>query len=271
MTKHMAPISAPDVSDHRIETPDGALFARLWRPARDSGKTAILLLHDSLGSVELWRDFPEKLCAATGRRVTAYDRLGFGRSDANRLAAPLPRDFVQEETRHALSVADALGLTLLAPFGHSVGGGMAIQIAAAHPARCTALITEAAQSIIEERTLAGIRAARASFAEPGQIERLQRYHGAKARWVLDAWTETWLAPGFAGWRLDDELSQVRCPVLAIHGERDEFGAVTHAERIANLGSGPGKALILADCGHVPHRERQDDVLAATAAFLATIP
>lgn len=265
MTKHVTP--EPVASDHRIATPGGGLFARMWRPATKTDKAALLLLHDSLGCVELWRDFPAQLCAATGRVVVAYDRLGFGQSDPGP-PAPLSADFVSWEAANAPLVMAALDLARIVPFGHSVGGGMAIHIAAAHPDLCTALITEAAQAQVEEITLAGIHAARASFAEPGQVERLARYHGERARWVLDAWIGTWLSPDFADWRLDAELARVACPTLAIHGDLDEFGTVGQARRIAALCAGPARAVILQGCGHVPHRERQDDVLAEAARFLA---
>lgn len=262
MTKHVA-----EAADRRIDTPRGKLFARLWRPVVETDKAAILLLHDSLGCVDLWRDFPAQLAAATGRAVIAYDRLGFGRSDPGP-TPPLAPDFVTWEAANAPLLMQAFGFTRIVPLGHSVGGAMAVHIAAAHPEACTALVTEAAQSLIEERTLEGIRAAKASFAEPGQVERLARYQGDRARWVLDAWTETWLSPGFAAWRLDAALAQVRCPTLAIHGDLDEFGAVEHARRIARLSGGEGRTLLLEKCGHVPHRERPDEVLKETVDFLA---
>ena len=82
--------------------------------------------------------------------------------------------------------------------------------------------------------MAGLRAARLEFAQPGQVERLARYHGEKARWVLDAWIETWLAPAFADWCLDDDLRGVQCPTLALHGDQDEYGSVEHPQRIARL-------------------------------------
>ena len=258
-------------SDQWVATDQGTLFARVWAPLdrRGDADGTILLFHDSLGCVELWRDFPERLASATGRAVVAYDRLGFGRSDARH--GPLPLTFIDDEAavvpRLREALPEILGNDTLVLFGHSVGGGMAVATAANHADVCAALVTEAAQSFIEERTLAGLRAARAAFEQPGQVERLERYHGAKARWVLHAWIDTWLDPAFAGWRLDDELRRVRCPTLALHGDADEYGSPEHAQRIARLVQAPSRAVILERCGHVPHREQPMRVLAEVAQFL----
>lgn len=257
-------------SEHWIGTERGTLFATSWALSGalpTAASATILLFHDSLGCVELWRDFPEQLAIATGMRVVAYDRLGFGRSDA--FPGVLPPTFIQDEAALVVPrLREALQLGSLVPFGHSVGGGMAVATAARHREACAALVTESAQSFNEPRTLEGVRAARVAFAQPGQLERLVRYHGDKARWVLEAWTETWLAPAFEHWTLDDELREVRCPTLALHGDADEFGSALHPERIASLVSGPARAVLLAGCGHVPHREQPERVLDEVTRFLA---
>ena len=259
------------ISDHRIATEAGTLFARRWVPSlrRDNASTTILLFHDSLGSVELWRKFPEQLAIATGRSVVAYDRIGFGRSDPH--PARLELTFIRDEAvRVVPALLDALALDAIIPFGHSVGGGMAIATAARFPERCAAVITESAQAFVEELTLAGVRAAQAQFERPGQLERLVRYHGEKARWVLDAWIETWLDPRMAAWCLDEELRNVHCPTLALHGDRDEFGSVEHPQRISRLTQGPARAVVFEACGHVPHREQPQRVLREVTDFLAAI-
>jgi len=255
-------------SDRRVAAGTGWLFARAWVPSdlpRAAG-AAILLFHDSLGCVELWRDFPPKLAAATGRQVVAYDRLGFGRSGAR--AGPLPLTFVRDEAANAALLCEALRLDALIPFGHSVGGAMASATAARWPELCPGLVTVAAQCFAEDRTLSSIRAAQAEFERPDQFDRLARYHGAKARWVLDAWTKTWLSPPFAAWRLDDDLRAVRCPALVLHGDRDEYGSLVHPARIAGLIGAPSRAVILDACGHLPHREQPARVLDEVARFLA---
>jgi len=241
---------------------------RRWGRAR-SDRPPLILLHDSLGSVEQWRDFPGALAIATTREVIAYDRLGFGRS--TRRAERPSVDFIFEEAATFFpAVQRALGITRFALFGHSVGGAMALVIAASQSG-CEAVVTEAAQAFVETRTLEGIRAAQAQFSDPEQFEKLARWHGEKAGWVLDAWTQVWLSPEFRAWNLDAHLARVTCPVLVIHGDSDEYGSVEFPRRIVGRVAGPAALAILERCGHVPHRERREEVLRLTASFLEPRP
>lgn len=255
-------------ADQFVDTDDGRIFVRAWAPpgGLDAALAPIVLFHDSLGCVDLWRDFPGLLRDATGRSVIAYDRLGFGRSDTH--PGTLPDDFIaREATTTFAQVHERLGLGRFVAFGHSVGGGMAVACAAAHAVHCEGVVAESAQAFVEERTLQGIVAAKQDFARPGRIDRLCRWHGDKADWVLHAWTDTWLAPGFAAWTLDDQLRRVRCPLLAMHGDRDEFGSMRHPERMVALSGGPVEIERLDECGHVPHREHPGRVLARVTQWL----
>lgn len=260
----------PRTQDHWVAHPRGRLFARCWAPGGDTpARAPIVLLHDSLGSVELWRDFPAALCEATGRPVIAYDRLGFGRSSPRE--GPMPPDFIADEAQHSFPlVLQQLGVQRFVAFGHSVGGGMAVHCAAALPQRCEALVTVSAQAFVEDRTLQGLRAAQALFGTPEQQARLARYHGSQAAWVLEAWLGTWLSPAFAGWSLAGVLPGVVCPVLAIHGADDEYGSPRHPALIASQAGGGGAVELMAGTGHMPHRERPDAVLARVQAFLAPL-
>ena len=259
-----------DIQDRWFDSGSGRLYVRTWFPESAVKATPIVLLHDSLGSVELWRDFPAALSIQTGRRVIAYDRLGFGRSDA--YPGKLPLDFVAREADSGFeAVRRQLGLGSFIAFGHSVGGGMAVHCAARFAADCAALITESAQAFVEDRTIAGIETARELFTDTAQVDRLARYHGDKAPWVLDAWIGSWLSPAFAPWSLDAVLPQVRCPVLALHGAEDEYGSPRHPEQIGRLVSGPARVEVMPATRHVPHRERPADVLERVADFLRDIP
>lgn len=252
-------------SDTLVAVPGGSVFVRRWSAPRGD-RPPLILLHDSLGSVEQWRDFPEALADATRTEIIAYDRLGFGRSTARLLRPSV--DFVTDEAvTYFPALKRGLGLARFSLFGHSVGGAMALAIAAFEHAGCAAVITAAAQAFVEERTRAGIRAAQAQFDRPAQLAKLTRWHGEKARWVLDAWAGVWLSPDFRSWSLDELLPSVRCPVLAIHGDRDEYGSVDFPRRITGKVSGPSELAILEGGGHVPHRERREDVLRLSAAFL----
>ena len=255
--------------DLRVDTHRGGLFARRWRLASQgrSDVAPIVLFHDSLVCVALWRDFSERLVPATGRPVIAYDRLGFGRSDPH--PGSLQDDFIRDEARDAFRhMREQLDIGRFIAFGHSVGGGMAVGCAAEYPVECLALVTESAQAFVEDRTIEGILEAKRAFEQPGAIDRLRRHHGDKAEWVLRAWTDTWLAPGFAGWSLDDDLPKVQCPSLVLHGDQDEFGSVLHPQRIAARMQGNTTVELLEGIGHVPHREEDERVAELIRAWLA---
>lgn len=259
------------IDDHWVHHPRGRLFARSWTPAAaDTNAAPLVLLHESLGCVALWRDFPRALAEATGRRVVAYDRLGFGQSDPRDGAMPL--DFIADEARHVFpAMLDQLGIDRCALFGHSVGGGMAVHCAAEWPDRCATLITESAQAFVEDRTVQGLHAAQALFTQPAQMARLARYHGDKAPWVLAAWLDTWLSPAFASWTLAEVLPRVTCPVLALHGTDDQYGSLAHPEQIAASVRGPARLTVMPLTGHVPHREHTAHVAATVAAWLREWP
>jgi pimeloyl-ACP methyl ester carboxylesterase len=250
-----APLEEMKEQECEIRIPEGRLFAKIWTPdVRNDDRRAppILLFHDSLGCVDLWRSFPRGLALATGRPVIAYDRLGFGRSDP--YPGQLIDDFVLREAHDVVpQLCEQVGIADFVACGHSIGGGMAVETAARFQTRCLALVTIAAQAFVEEKILTGIRATEREFQDPANFARLAKYHGDKAKWVLDAWVGTWLAPEFADWTLNRALADVRCPVLAIHGEQDEYGSHDHPKRIA---AGCGTARILPNVGHVPHREHE---------------
>lgn len=250
-----------------LDTPAGGLHAARWRPdTAEATRSPIVLLHDSLGCVALWRDFPARLAGASGREVIAYDRLGYGRSAP--CPGPQPSDFIEEEATSFTAVREQLDLEQFVMLGHSVGGCMAAEIAGQHADDCEALITVAAQAFTEPRTLAGIREAEQAFQHPAAMARLAKYHGDKAEWVLRSWVDNWHSEAFADWTLNGALHRVTCPTLALHGEHDEYGSRAQPERIAALTPGPRAPHILSHCGHVPHRECPERLVAALLPFLA---
>ena len=254
------------VSDHHVNTPNGKLFAREWSSAANTTRDAIVLIHDSLGCVELWRDFPELLSRKSRRNVIAYDRLGFGRSDAR--DDVLQASFVREEVEiYFPCVQRHFRLDRFITFGHSVGGSMAISCGAAFPDSCAAVVTESAQMFAEEKTLRAIAAARVEYADPSRLTRLRKYHREKTEWVLAAWIDTWLSGPFAGWNVREELRQLRCPLLALHGERDEFGSTVHLDVARDLSGGTVTTVLLHGQGHVPHRETSEAIVDRVAEFL----
>ncbi|WP_461535039.1 alpha/beta fold hydrolase [Spongorhabdus nitratireducens] len=251
--------------DLTVTLPQGPVYTRQWIPANLTIDIPLILLHDSLGSVGLWRDFPQQLATSLGCRVIAYDRLGFGQSGARQQLPSL--NFISEEaTEYFPAIKQQLGIQQYALLGHSVGGCMAINIAA-HDNDCQAVITLAAQAFVEPLTTKGIAEGSQLFQQPRQMARLEKWHGNKAAWVLNAWTGVWLSPEFADWSLQPVIGKVQCPVLAIHGELDEYGSRAFPVFIAGNSSGKGEMLLLPDCGHMPHREQTDKVVAAISVLL----
>lgn len=263
MNTHPAPLT---IRDTVVAGQQGRLFVRTWspRPARDPAP--IVLLHDSLGSVALWRNFPAALSHATQRTVVAYDRLGFGQSDAH--PSKLALDFVGAEAQNDFAaVIQQLAIEQFVVFGHSVGGGMAVHCAAHFPHACVALVTESAQAFLEDKTVAGIEEARALFKDSAQMSRLTKYHGDKAAWVLEAWVGSWLHPSFANWSLRHALPPVKSPTLVIHGIDDEYGSPKHPQMIAEITSASAHIEIMPDTKHIPHKEKTSEVVERVRAFL----
>jgi pimeloyl-ACP methyl ester carboxylesterase len=254
-----------------LEVTGGQIFVRRWTPQSLVDQVPVVLLHDSLGCVQMWRDFPALLACRLNKQVIAYDRLGFGQSSPR--DSPLPLDFIDEEALTIFpDLCASLNLNRVILFGHSVGGGMAIAIASHHAQTelCTAVITVSALAFLENQSIEGIRAAKAKFDDPVQLSKLAAYHGSKAQWVLDAWTETWLAPGLSDWSLDPYLKQVRCPVQAIHGNQDQFGSCESPRLIADGVKAYAEAVILDGFGHVPHRENPERILDTVERFLTRV-
>ncbi len=253
------------VLDQTLTIQDQDMYVKTWL-VEDAKATPIILFHESLGSVNLWRGFPKQLALATQRTVIAYDRLGFGKSSPREDI--LSFNFVAEEAVDILpELLKQLEIHHFIAMGHSIGGSMAITCAARHPLLCKAVITESAQSMLEDVSIAGIRKAKASFNDGKFLKRLAIYHGPKTQWVLDAWTETWLSPEFLSWRLDDDIAAVQCPLLVIHGENDEYGSLAQAQRLFDLAQCAKHLEMIKDGSHFPHHDKEQEVLHAITLFL----
>lgn len=249
-----------------IEVPNGKIYLKTWEPNETINETPLILLHDSLGCIDMWRDFPSQLCEKLGRRIIAYDRLGFGKS-SKRDNLPSIR-FVNEEAElYFPFILEALGVKKFILFGHSVGGGMAIVCAGQFPKNCEAVITVSAQSFVEDRTLQGIIKAEEDFKNPKIFEKLEKYHGDKTNWVLNAWIKVWLSEEFETWSLKEALPKMVCPALVIHGDKDEYGSLRFPEMICELAGGTTNKKIILNGGHVPHRENPQLILEMVSNFL----
>jgi pimeloyl-ACP methyl ester carboxylesterase len=245
------------VSGHRLE------YA--WQGSTQGDATPIVMLHEGLGSVALWRDFPQRLADATRRHVLAYSRMGYGQSDP--LTRPRSVDFMHLEALDTLPVLlDALGVEEPVLFGHSDGGSIALIHAARAGRPVSALIALAPHVFVERYGLASIAAARRAYLVGDLRAKLARYHDDvdSAFW---GWNEIGLNPDFTAWNIEPLLPDIPCPVLAIQGIDDEYGSMEQIDRLQQ-GVRNLQRLELANCGHSPHRDQPEAVLSAVQTFLA---
>lgn len=234
-------------------------------PATAEGRPTLLLLHEGLGSVSMWRHFPEKLAAATGCRLIVWSRAGYGGSEPY----PEPRTlrYMHREGEEMLpALLEALNVERPILIGHSDGGSIALIFAGAFPEVPLGVAVMAPHEFVEAETLAGIRAARQVWDDTDWPHKLARYHRDAPR-VFSDWNDCWLSPPFRDWNIEEYLPKIRCPVLAIQGEDDEYATMRQIEVIAE--QVPGTELLkLPKCGHSPQRDQEVLVLDALAAFVS---
>jgi pimeloyl-ACP methyl ester carboxylesterase len=229
----------------------------------------LVFLHEGLGSIAQWRDFPEALVERTGLPALIYDRRGHGGSDP--LGVPHTRHYLHDEALEVLpEVLDRCGVGQTIPIGHSDGGSIALLFASAHPDRVCGAITEAAHVFVEDETITGIRRAGEAWLTTQLKNKLARYHGDKTHALFHAWQDTWLAPEFREWNIEDCLPGVRCPLLVIQGRDDEYATQAQVEAIARQASGPVETLLLPHCAHIPHHQAREPVLEAMTRFVLAV-
>ena len=224
----------------------------------------IVMLHEGLGSVAMWRDFPHRVAHAAGRDVVVYSRAGYGRSSAASL--PYGVRYMHDEALTVLpALLDALGIARPFLFGHSDGASIALIHAGASGRPVRGLALMAPHVMVEDVSIASIEAAKAAWRSTDLRARLSRHH-EDVDAAFTGWNDIWLHPDFRAWSIEDETRRVRCPVLAIQGEDDEYGTMAQIERIADLA--PDVELVrLADCRHSPHRDQPEAVIEALVRFV----
>ena len=236
-------------------------------PARDAAAPTLMLLHEGLGCVAMWRNFPEKLAALTGSRVVVWSRAGYGASSPY----PEPRQlrYMHREAEQALpALLAALNIERPVLIGHSDGGSIALIFAGAYPQVPLGVAVMAPHEFVEAETLAGILAAKTTWTATDWPSKLARYHADAAR-VFSDWNDTWLSPPFRDWNIEEYLPKITCPVLAIQGDDDEYATMRQIEVIAE--QVPGAELLkLKNCGHSPQRDQETVVLEALAAFVSRL-
>jgi lipoate---protein ligase len=233
-----------------------------WRGGR--GEPTLVFLHDALGSVRLWRDFPDQLARATGCRALLYDRWGSGESEP--LSRPYSKDYLLDEALRALpEVMQHIGAAVL--IGQSDGASIALAYAGSFPERVRGIIALSPHLFVEAKTLAAIRGQIADYERGDLKARLARHHGARTEALFERLVEVWTAKrAGAGWGLEPYVGRVRCPVLAIQGEDDEFFSAAQLEALSRLVSNL-HVLRISGAAHYPMHQARSEVLAAAIAFI----
>jgi len=247
-----------DVAGHRLEC---------VRIRGAKGAPTLVFLHEGLGSVALWKDFPARVAAATGCPVLVYSRAGYGRSSP----AALPRapDYMHVEALTVLpALLDRLGIADPILVGHSDGASIALLHAGSGKRPVRALVALAPHVFVEEMSIASIDEVRRQYETTDLREKLARRH-ADPDAAFRGWNDIWLAPAFRSWNIEACLPGVRCPLLLIQGRDDEYGSAAQLDAIERQVGGKVARIELADCRHSPHRDQPEVTLAAIADFVAT--
>jgi pimeloyl-ACP methyl ester carboxylesterase len=248
---------------HRLET-------RCVRPLHPGAteRPTLVFLHEGLGSVALWKGFPDLVVEATGCPAVVYSRYGYGESEA--LAAPRRVDYMHREALQVLpDLLAQLGIANPILIGHSDGASIALIHAGAGKWAVRGLVAIAPHVFVEDISIAAIAQAKAAFETTGLPAKLGRFH----RDVVSAfrgWNDIWLHPDFRAWNIEDYLPTLACPVLLIQGEDDQYGTMAQISAIERQVAGPVRTVKLAACGHSPHVEQKAATLEAIAAFVARV-
>jgi len=276
--------------DHRLESPmaepalsatalyaedvdlpvDGIQLRGRWiRHRRDhdlSSEPTLVFLHEGLGSIVQWRDFPEALARRTGLAALIYDRLGHGGSPP--LSGPRTMHYLETEACQVLpSVLAAAGIQAPVLVGHSDGGTIALLFASKFPEVPRAVISEAAHVLLEPITLQGLCTTVEAFTHGSLRAKLARYHGEKTDSLFHGWSDTWLDPASEAWDITPQMHAITAPLLLIQGEGDDYGSPAQIEAVTSRAKGHAESLLIPGCGHVPHSQAREVVLARMAAFV----
>ncbi len=231
------------------------------------GETVLVFLHEGLGCIAMWRDFPEKLAAACNLPGLVYSRAGYGGSEGTEL--PRPITYQEDEARDALTeVLDTLGVDKAILVGHSDGGTIALIHAAIDTQnRVLGAVTMAAHVFNEEICLVGIREARKVWETTDLRDKLQRYHGDNVDTAFLGWNDTWQRDDYWHWNVEKYLPDISCPLLVMQGKDDHYGSESQVEAIVAGAGGRSEKLMIAGCGHNPHFEQAGATIEAITRFV----
>jgi pimeloyl-ACP methyl ester carboxylesterase len=241
-----------------------------YGPSPDDAAT-LVFLHEGLGCVSTWRDFPERVAQATGCSALVYSRAGYGNSSP--VTLPRPVSFMHDEALITLpGVLEATGVREHFLIGHSDGGSIAL-IYAGNLQRegLRGLVVEAPHVFVEEFGLASIRRSSEQYREGRLKAALERHHGQNTDCAFWGWNEVWLDPAFRSWNIEESLPRISVPLLIIQGEDDEYGTLRQVEVIRHGCGVPVRSVILPSCGHSPHRDQPERTLEEITSFINLTP
>ena len=250
-----SPFEYIEVAGHRLEY--------YWTRPPAAGETALIFLHEGLGSAGLWRDLPAAVAGATGHPALVYSR-----SDV--LGEPRSVDYMHQEALAVLpALREKLGIENPVLIGHSDGASIALIHAGARTWPVCALVLAAPHVFVEDESISGIEAAKGAYKTTDLPQKLARHH-ADADKTFSGWNDIWLDPVFRAWNIENVLPLVGCPTLVIQGEDDEYGTIAQVTAIRDQIAGPVETRILAACGHSPQRDQRDLTLDAIVGFIKNL-
>ena len=237
-----------------------------WVGVKQSDYPVVVFLHEGLGSIALWKDFPERMCREYGLTGLVFSRYGYGQSTPRPHGERWQTSFMHEQAREVLPVFFAsLGLERPWLFGHSDGGSITLLYAASFSQSVAGIVVVAPHILVEDVTIENIRKAREAYVSSDFAVKLKRYH-ADPESAFWGWNNVWLDPAFRAWNIEDVLPNIVCPVLAIQGESDEYGTLAQVQGIVRKVP-QAHLTVMPNCGHSPHREQPEQVAQLAADFI----
>lgn len=237
-----------------------------WVGAATSTLPTVVFLHEGLGSVAMWKDFPHRFCEANGLRGLMFSRYGYGRSTPKPAAEHWLPGFMHAQAHEVLpALISDLGIERPWLFGHSDGGSITLLHAARFPV--AGIVVVAPHVFVEDISVTSIAAARVAFETADLRQRLAKYHDDVDS-AFRAWNDAWLSPAFRDWNIEADIETIACPLLAVQGEDDEYGTLEQIRAIARRVP-QTRLRVLAHCGHSPHRDQPDALIREAGAFIQT--
>jgi pimeloyl-ACP methyl ester carboxylesterase len=238
-----------------------------WVGETNLSAPVMVFLHEGLGSVALWKEFPDTLCRCLQLRGLVYSRPGYGSSTARAFDEHWGKDFMHQQAWDVLpALLSTLNIKQPWLFGHSDGGSIALLYVSKFTAECAGAIVVAPHIMVEDISISSIAEARQAYQHAGLRDKLARYHDDVDS-AFYGWNDVWLSPTFRDWSIESSLSSIRCPLLAIQGEHDEYGTLRQIRDI-KVHVPHTAILALADCGHSPHRDQPEALIKAVSQFIS---